>query len=109
MIYCDNAATTQTDPAVIALMAESSLEYFGNPSSLHTFGQKAKQKLNQAREELSNYLSCKASEVIFTSSGTEGNNIAIYGLSNTRTNGKKQIITSSIEHSAVIKPLEELE
>ena len=108
MIYCDNAATTQTAPEVIALMAEASAEFYGNPSSLHTYGQKAKNKLEEAREELAQYLNCKASEVFFTGGGTDGNNIAINGLTKSQ-NQQKEIITSSIEHSAVLKPLEELE
>lgn len=112
IIYCDNAATTKTRPEVIEAMLPVFSDYFGNASSLHKEGQKAKKLLDNARSTIAKSLNCESSEIIFTSGGTESNNIAICGLADwARENkiNKNHIITCITEHSAVKKPIKELE
>jgi cysteine desulfurase len=112
IIYCDNAATTQTRPEVVESMLPVFAEYYGNPSSLHKFGRKAKQLLESSYAQVAKMFNCKAKEVFFTSGGTESNNIAILGAANyAKQQGlnKKHIITTNIEHSAVYGPVKQLE
>ncbi len=112
IIYCDNAATTKTRPEVIEAMLPVFSDYFGNASSLHKEGQKAKKLLDNARNTIAKTLNCESCEIIFTSGGTESNNIAISGLADwakeNQTN-KNHIITCLTEHSAVKQPIKELE
>ncbi len=79
-IYFDHSATTPTDPRVVAAMLPHWTEDFGNPSSLHQSGKWAAAALNQARETVAGVLNCAASEVIFTSGGTESDNLALRGV-----------------------------
>jgi cysteine desulfurase len=111
-IYCDNAATTCTRQEVIETMVPVFAEDYGNASSLHKAGRKAKQLLDQARKQVATLLNCAPDEVFFTSGGTESNNIAIYGsIQSGKKNNptKNHLITSVIEHSAVYQPMKRLE
>jgi cysteine desulfurase len=100
-IYLDNAATTPMDPQVLEAMLPYMREHFGNPSSSHAFGRKTKTAIENARRTIAKELNCLPSEIYFTSGGTEADNLAMYSAINDL--GCKHIITSLIEHSAVIK------
>jgi cysteine desulfurase len=103
-IYLDNAATTPIDPEVIAVMHQSMQENFGNPSSTHQFGRKAKNVVENARKSIAKTLNVTAAEIIFTAGGTEADNLILY---NAVTNlGVKRIISSKIEHHAVLHTVE---
>jgi cysteine desulfurase len=111
-IYCDNAATTKTRQEVIEAMLTVFTEDYGNPSSLHKYGRKAKALLQNARKQVARLINCEPSQVFFTSGGTESNNLAIEGLAqNTQKSGgsKNHIISCLTEHSAVIEPIKQLE
>ena len=99
-IYLDNAATTPIAQEVIGVMHESMLENFGNPSSTHQFGRQAKNLVETARKNIANLLNASASEIIFTAGGTEADNLIIHNAVNNL--GVKRIITSKIEHHAVL-------
>lgn len=105
-IYLDNAATTPLDNDVIESMYEVMKEHFGNPSSTHAHGRKVKSIIEECRGKISNLLNCKPSEIFFTSGGTEADNLALRGSVNQL--GIKTIITSPIEHHAVLHTAEEL-
>jgi cysteine desulfurase len=106
-IYLDNAATTKIDDEVLELMHISMQENFGNPSSTHQFGRKAKSAVETARKNIANHFNVSASEIVFTAGGTEADNLI---LNNAVLNlGVQRIITSKIEHHAVIHTCEFLE
>lgn len=105
-IYLDNSAETKIDNDVLEVINETYREYYGNPSSLHKLGEKSLDFLNLQKEKISKVLNCKASELVFTSTGTESINLAIKGFVNSQ---KKHIITSAIEHSAVLESCKFLE
>lgn len=107
-IYLDNAATTATDPKVLKAMLPFFSEKYGNPESLHSKGKEARIALDQAREKVSKILNCRASEIIFTGSATEANNLAILGIAKT-TDAKKHLITTLVEHPSVLEPFKKLE
>jgi len=100
-IYLDYAATTPMDPRVIEVMNEHFRISYGNSSSLHSIGQKAAQTLVESRETVASLINAKRDEIIFTSSGTEADNIAILGVALKNQNRGKHIITSTLEHHAV--------
>lgn len=100
-VYLDYAATTPMDPRVIEVMNEHFRESYGNSSSLHSVGQKAAQTLNKSRETIASLINAKRDEIIFTSSGTEADNISILGVALKNQNRGKHLITSAIEHHAV--------
>ncbi|WP_299242824.1 cysteine desulfurase family protein [uncultured Aquimarina sp.] len=106
-VYFDSAATTQLRPEVIDRMTLVLREDYGNPSSTHGFGRSAKNHIEQARKNIAKYLGVKASEIIFTSGGTEADNLAIN--SAVRDLGVKHIITSKIEHHAVLHTVQEIQ
>lgn len=112
-IYLDNAATTRVDEAVVGAMQPYFSDIFGNPSSVHTFGQEARAAVDHSRDTVAKFLNCDPMEVIFTSGGSEADNLAIRGVveaSITRNNvAKPHIITSQLEHHAVLHTIEELE
>ena len=108
-IYLDYAATTPTDPEVVKTMLPYFTDRFGNPSSIHSFGQEAKAAVEKAREEIASFLGAKQDEIIFTSGGSESDNFAIKGVAYANKHKGNHIITSSIEHHAVIKSCEFLE
>ena len=101
MIYLDNSATTKPYPEVIESFVKVSTDYFGNPSSLHGMGVQAEKLLSTARKQIADILKVKSSEVLFTSGGTEGNNLAIKGVALANQHRGKHIITTSIEHPSV--------
>jgi len=108
-IYLDYAATTPSDPEVIKAMEPYFFEKFGNPSSIHSFGQEAKGAIEEAREKLASFLGAKAEEIIFTSGGTESNNFAVQGTAYAQAKKGNHIITTAIEHHAIIEPCKFLE
>jgi len=102
IIYLDNAATTQPDPAVISAMTEALAEQWGNPSSVHERGKQAKMTLENARNSIAKLAGCHADEVFFTSGGTEADNWALEGAVAASDNSHNQIIVSAFEHHAVL-------
>ena len=100
-IYLDHSATTPVDPRVAAAMARSLTETYGNPSSVHGFGQQARAAVDRARREVGALIGAKPNEIVFTSGGTEANNLAIRGLCEAEVAHGKHIITSAIEHPSV--------
>lgn len=108
-IYLDNSATTAADPAVIAAMLPFFTEDYGNASSIHYFGQRARAAVDKARHQVAGLLNSRPNEVVFTSGGTEANNLAIRGLAEANEKYGRHIITSSFEHSAVKNVCEDLE
>lgn len=103
-IYLDYAATTSMHPDVVEAMQNYFSEEFGNPSSLHSIGQEAKEAVEEARGEVARALGAQPEEIIFTSGGTESDNSAIKGVAYAMKNRGNHIITSSIEHHAVLEP-----
>ncbi len=108
-IYFDYNATTPLDPAVREAMLPYLGEIWGNPSSVHHVGQRARAALDDARDRTSGVLKCKPSEVIFTSGGTESNNLAVFGAARLLAGKGKHLITSAIEHHAVLHCFDTLE
>lgn len=108
-IYLDYNATTPVDNEVANEMRPFLDEYFGNPSSSHSFGIKTKQAVELARQRIASFLNCDTSEIIFTSGGTESNNYAIKGYALAHKDNGNHIITSQIEHPAVIEVCKYLE
>ncbi|MDH4101688.1 MAG: aminotransferase class V-fold PLP-dependent enzyme, partial [Nitrospirota bacterium] len=108
-IYVDNAATTPVRAEVLQEMLPFFSEHFGNPSSLHFFGRKTKAGLEEARERVANAIGAKKEEIVFTSGGTEADNLAIKGTAWAKQNKGNHIITSSIEHHAVLETCHYLE
>ncbi len=108
-IYFDYNATTPLDPAVRATMQPFLAEIWGNPSSVHHVGRKARAALDDARDRAAKFLGAKPSEIIFTCGGTEANNLAIFGTARALKAKGKHLITSSVEHHAVLQCFDYLE
>jgi cysteine desulfurase len=108
-VYLDNSATTPVDPRVAAAMARAVVETFGNASSVHGFGQQARAAMDRARREVAALIGAKQNEIVFTSGGTEANNLAIRGLCEASTGHGRHVITSAIEHPSVAGVCAELE
>lgn len=108
MIYLDNSATTKPYKEVIDSFVRVSTEFWGNPSSLHGLGGQSEKLLSHAREQAANILNVKPNEIVFTSGGTESNNLAIKGVATHYQGRGKHIITTSIEHPSVRNPFEQL-
>lgn len=106
-IYLDNNATTPVDPEVVKAVHEDLKNHFGNPSSIHSFGQDSRNRLVNARDTIASYLKTKSSEIIFTSSGTEAMNMLIRGILHDKPGS--HVISSNIEHSCVYATLNVLE
>ena len=109
IVYLDNAATTKMSDKVIEEMTKSFSENYGNPSSVHSLGQRAKSAVERARHIIAQNLKVETTEIVFTSGGAEGNNLAIRGFLKANNDKGKHIITSKIEHSTVLKTFEQLE
>lgn len=109
MIYFDNNATTQVDSQVADLILKYMAEYYANPSSIHQFGVNIENDLEEAREQISEVLKVLPKEIFFTSCATESINWVLKGVAEANKNRGKHIITSTIEHSAVINTLKQLE
>lgn len=107
-VYLDNSATTPLAPEVVEAMMPYLREKFGNPSSIHFFGQEARAAIDRSRHQVAELVNARPNEIIFTSGGTEADNFAILGLAESRTS-PGHIITTSIEHSAVKASCAELE
>jgi cysteine desulfurase len=108
-IYMDYAATTPTHPDVLEEMKPYFVEEFGNPSSLHSFGRTTREKVEQARERVAASIGAEPAEIVFTSGGTESDNYAIIGGALKKKDSGDHIITTSIEHHAVLETCEFLE
>ncbi len=109
IVYLDNAATTKMSDKVINEMTKSFSENYGNPSSVHALGQRAKSAVEKARHIVSQNLEVETTEIVFTSGGAEGNNLAIRGFLKANEDKGKHIVTSKIEHSTILKDFEQLE
>ena len=109
LVYLDNAASTKISSGVLEKMMESYSENYGNPSSTHKLGQKARAAIETARSMIAGYIGVESKEIIFTSGGAEGNNLVIRGALNAYSSKRKHIITSKIEHSTVLKTCQQLE
>ena len=108
-VYLDHNATTPTYSEVVSAMLPYFKDIYGNPSSVHKFGQKAKKAIEEAREKVSNLIYAQPEEIVFTSGGTESDNFAIFGVAFANIKKGKHIITSSIEHHAVLNVCNYLE
>ena len=108
IIYLDNNATTPLDPAVIEEMLPFLTKNYGNPSSGYVFAARARKAVDLARERLAALIGCAPSEIVFTSGGTESNNAVIHSALQFEPRGK-HIVTSAVEHSAVLRPCQDLE
>jgi cysteine desulfurase len=108
-VYLDHSATTPVDPRVAKAMARAVVETFGNASSVHGFGQQARAAIDRARREVAALIGAKQNEIVFTSGGTEANNLAIRGLCEAASAHGRHIITSAIEHPSVSGVCAELE
>jgi len=108
-IYLDYAATTPTHPLVLKAMLPWFTDGFGNPASIHSFGQETKGAIEEAREKVAGLVGAKSDEIVFTGSGTEADNFAIKGVAYAKEHEGKHIITTAIEHHAVIEPCKFLE
>lgn len=109
MIYFDHAATTSLSPTALQRMIEIAQATYGNPSSIHQAGRKANQVLRQARQDIANALSALPHQIIFTSGGSEANNLAIKGYALSHQAKGKHLITTAIEHHSVLHTMQYLE
>lgn len=108
-VYLDHSASTPVDPRVANAMARAVMETFGNASSVHGFGQQARAAIDRARREVAGLIGAKQNEIVFTSGGTEANNLAIRGLCEMSAAHGRHVITSAIEHPSVSGVCAELE
>jgi len=105
MLYFDHSATTPLHPQVLLLMREIEGHHFGNPSSVHSYGRKARSLVENARRQMATAIGCKPREIIFTSGGTEANNLVLWNLLHEE---HRHVITSAIEHPAVLNTIQAL-
>ncbi|KAB8127309.1 cysteine desulfurase [Gracilibacillus oryzae] len=108
-IYLDHAATTPIHPDVLKVVVETMEEHFGNPSSVHSYGRKARQILDKARMTAAKSIGASDKDIIFTSGGTEADNLALIGVAEANKNKGNHIITTKIEHHATLHAAEKLE
>ena len=109
MVYLDHSATTPLDPEVLQAMMPYLTDEYGNASSVYGLGQRARQAIDQARDEVAAYYGVAAKEVIFTSGGTEGDNFAFQAIAQRNADRGRHVITSTIEHDAVLRSADALE
>ncbi|ASN12460.1 cysteine desulfurase family protein [Latilactobacillus sakei] len=109
MIYFDNSATTKIAPGALQTYQAVSEQFYGNPSSLHVVGEKAFHLLEQSRQQIADLLNVQSDEIYFTSGGTEGDNWALKGTAIEKSAFGKHLITTSVEHPAIIKSMQQLE
>src|SRR2546430_16778967 len=100
-VYLDHSATTPVDPRVVEAMLPYLTEKFGNASSVHLFGQEARAAVDRARRQLASLIGARANEIVFTSGGTESNNLAIRGICDIAEARGRHLITFAIEHTYV--------
>src|SRR5919108_1079009 len=110
-VYLDNAATTPVDPRVFDAMRPYWLEAWGNPSSVYAVGRRARRALDDARDRIAQVLNCRANEIVFTGCGSESDNLAIKGgaMAQAEARGWRHVVTSRIEHHAVLHACEWLQ
>src|SRR5437870_2911266 len=108
-VYLDHSATTPIDPRVVEAMLPFLTEKFGNASSVHSFGQEARAAVDRARRKVAALIGARAKEIVFTSGGTEANNLAIRGICDAAKSHGRHIITSAIEHPSVRGAIDYLE
>ncbi len=108
-IYLDHNAGSPMRPAVHDAIAHLGVTVHGNPASIHRAGQRARRALEQAREQVAALLGASPRAIVFTSGGTESNNLSLFGAMRAADAKRKRIVTSAIEHSSVMAPLTELE
>ena len=108
-VYLDNNATTRVDPRVLEVMSPHFLQDFGNASSIHEFGQQAREAVETARQAVADLIGSLPKEIIFTSGGTESDNTAIRGITASHSGKGRHLITTTIEHPAVLRTMEQLE
>src|SRR5258708_766886 len=108
-VYLDNSATTPVDPRVVDAMLPFLKDSFGNASSIHFFGQEARAAVDKARHQVAELLNARPNEIIFTSGGTESDNLAVRGFAEANERHGKHIVTSVIEHPAIKNVCEDLE
>lgn len=108
-IFFDNASTTKVDDRVYAEMEPYFKQYYGNPSSLHTSGDFASTKIEEAREKIATLINADQEEIYFTSCGTESNNFALWGIARALKDKGNHIITSAIEHYSILNPIKEMQ
>jgi cysteine desulfurase len=108
MIYFDNSATTKPYKEVLNSFIKVSEDFFGNPSSLHRIGGQAEKLLQQARSQIANLLNVKETEILFTSGGTESNNLAVKGVALAHRERGRHIITTGMEHASIYNAMEQL-
>lgn len=109
LVYLDNSATTKQYEEVTKTMTEAAENFFGNPSSLHSLGLKSEKKIRRSRQLIADSLGAGEDEIFFTSGGTESDNTAIYGIARAKKREGNKIITSAVEHPAVLEPCKALE
>ena len=109
MIYADNSATTRTKPEVLDKMLPFFTEYYGNPSSLYAFAYDAKRAVENAREEVAKVIGARSKEIFFTSCGSESDNWVLRGVTSKLRDKGNHIITSCIEHPAIMETCKQLE
>ena len=108
-VYLDNAATTPMSPTVIDVIADEMANDFGNASSTHTLGRKARNRVEKARHTIAQAINAKDQEIIFTSGGSESNNTVIFGVAEMQKTIGRHLITTKIEHESVLKSMQHLE
>lgn len=107
-VYLDNSATTRVRPEVVAAMERVLREEFGNPSSLHAMGLEAERRVEEAREAVAEALGVDPAEILFTSGGTEANNLALRGAARAHAREGRHIVTTAVEHSSVLETARDL-
>jgi cysteine desulfurase len=108
-IYLDHNATTPVHPEVLEAMLPYLREHFGNPSSGHVYGERARRAVDRAREQVAALLGCEADEIVLTSGGTESNNLAIRGVAEASDSARRHLVSSLVEHPATVEPCSALE
>ena len=108
-IYLDHAATTPLHPEVLEAMLPYLTEHHGNPSSIHASGRRARQALDEAREEIATLIGAKPREIVFTASGTEADNLALKGVAWASSARGRHVVVSAVEHKAILNPAAMLE
>lgn len=108
-IYLDHAATTPVAPEVVSAMLPYMTDHFGNPSSIYALGRQAHQGLDEAHERVARVLGCRPTEIVFTGGGSEADNLAIRGIAHSARRRGRHLVTSAIEHHAVLRTCQALE
>ena len=103
-VYLDYNATTPVDPAVAEAIVPYLREHFGNPSSSHVYGRRAHEAVDRAREQVAALVGATPAEIVFTGCATEANNLAILGVTRALRTTRRHVVTSAVEHPAVMQP-----